>query len=239
MKIKVVNVIDEDFSNYKRASMTIGFPFCTFKCGRQVCQNGTLAAAPKIEIEAADLVERYMKNPITEAIIFQGLEPFDSPEVFDLVAEFRTGTETHVDAANVVGFEVFLVLYSLGRNSRAERTQISQIDRATATDSLVHLLLQSRKNGLDIVTSHGTFLRNVFNKFIQLDGCVRLDLTIKENDIGKHVFTGNYFVLKHSFEMFLRVNNCGTAEEPARFRISLLPLPDKFIFLVEIFHVFI
>ena len=93
MKIKVVNVIDEDFSNYKRASMTIGFPFCTFKCGRQVCQNGTLAAAPKIEIEAADLVERYMKNPITEAICFQGLEPFDSPEVFDLVAEFRDRTD--------------------------------------------------------------------------------------------------------------------------------------------------
>ena len=61
--------------------------------GRQVCQNGTLAAAPKIEIEAADLVERYMKNPITEAIIFQGLEPFDSPEVFDLVAEFRDKTD--------------------------------------------------------------------------------------------------------------------------------------------------
>lgn len=93
MKIKVVNVIDEDFSNYKRASMTIGFPNCTFKCGRQVCQNGTLANAPKVEIEAVDLVERYMKNPITEAICFQGLEPFDSPEVFDLVAEFRDKTD--------------------------------------------------------------------------------------------------------------------------------------------------
>lgn len=93
MKIKVVNVIDEDFSNYKRASMTIGFPNCTFKCGRQVCQNGTLANAQKVEIEAADLVERYMKNPITEAICFQGLEPFDSPEVFDLVAEFRDRTD--------------------------------------------------------------------------------------------------------------------------------------------------
>ena len=93
MKIKVVNVIDEDFSNYKRASMTIGFPNCSFKCGRQVCQNSTLANAPKFEIEAADLVERYMKNPITEAICFQGLEPFDSPEVFDLVAEFRDKTD--------------------------------------------------------------------------------------------------------------------------------------------------
>lgn len=93
MKIKVVNVIDEDFSNYKCASMTIGFPFCSFKCGRNVCQNRDLADAPLTEIEIEDLVKRYIDNPITEAICFQGLEPFDSPELLDLIEKFRQQTD--------------------------------------------------------------------------------------------------------------------------------------------------
>ena len=41
MKVTLVNLIDEDFSNYKEATMTIGFPFCTFKCGRE--HYGTIA----------------------------------------------------------------------------------------------------------------------------------------------------------------------------------------------------
>ena len=91
--MQVVSVIDEDFSNYKCPSMVIGFPTCSFKCGRRACQNRALANAPKVEIEAADLVERYLQNPITEAIVFGGLEPFDSPEMFDLVEAFRKRTD--------------------------------------------------------------------------------------------------------------------------------------------------
>ena len=47
-------LIDEDFINYKKPSMVLEFPYCTFKCdkecGRQVCQNSDLASAPNIEI---------------------------------------------------------------------------------------------------------------------------------------------------------------------------------------------
>ena len=76
--MKIKGLITEDFVNYKKASMTIIFPYCTFKCGEDYCQNSPLTKSPIIEISINDLVNRYINNPITEAVVMQGLEPFDS-----------------------------------------------------------------------------------------------------------------------------------------------------------------
>ena len=76
--MKIKGLITEDFVNYKKASMTIIFPYCTFKCGKDYCQNSSLAKSPIIEISVDDLINRYINNPITEAVVMQGLEPFDS-----------------------------------------------------------------------------------------------------------------------------------------------------------------
>ena len=77
-------IIDEDFINYKKPSMVIMCSTCSFKCdkecGEQVCQNSALATAPDIQIDNFSIVDRYLKNPITKAIVFSGLEPFDSFE---------------------------------------------------------------------------------------------------------------------------------------------------------------
>ena len=74
-------LIDEDFVNYKITSMFIGCHSCTFKCDRmsdkQVCQNGALANQPDIEISIDSIVNRYLKNSLSKAIVFGGLEPFD------------------------------------------------------------------------------------------------------------------------------------------------------------------
>lgn len=74
-------LVDEDFINYKITSMFVGCHSCTFKCdimsGKQVCQNGALANQADIEISIESLVERYLKNPISKAVVFGGLEPFD------------------------------------------------------------------------------------------------------------------------------------------------------------------
>lgn len=82
MKLKGVRM--EDFTNYKKPSMFLAFPSCSFKCeqecGMQVCQNGTLAQAPSIEIKPQELVDKYLSNPITSAIVCGGLEPFDDFE---------------------------------------------------------------------------------------------------------------------------------------------------------------
>ena len=92
--MKVKTIIDEDFSNYKKPCMLIGCPRCGFKCdkecGKQVCQNSALATAPDIEIKSSSIVERYLENDITQAICFQGLEPFDTWEdTWKLICEFR------------------------------------------------------------------------------------------------------------------------------------------------------
>ena len=80
----VKEIRDEDFTSYKKPSMVIGFPSCTFKCerecGQKMCQNSALAQAPNIEVNVDTLVNRYIKNPITKAVICAGLEPMDAFE---------------------------------------------------------------------------------------------------------------------------------------------------------------
>lgn len=80
--IELKGVIFEDFVNYKKPCMTLMFPKCSFKCekecGEAFCQNKGVAAAPSQTVVIDDLLEQYKANPITEAIVLQGLEPLDS-----------------------------------------------------------------------------------------------------------------------------------------------------------------
>lgn len=92
--VKIKGIIDEDFVNYKKPSMVVQFPKCSFKCdkecGKQVCQNSALATAPAVEISVFDLIDRYLSNHITRAIVLAGLEPFDSIEdVFLILNHMR------------------------------------------------------------------------------------------------------------------------------------------------------
>lgn len=92
--MKVKQIIFEDFVNYKKPSMFIGTSTCSFKCdkecGKPVCQNSELAKAPNIEIDDEEIIQRYLSNPITEAITIGGLEPFDSfNDLFAFIADFR------------------------------------------------------------------------------------------------------------------------------------------------------
>ena len=95
--MKVVNLIEESFTEYKRAHMLVGFPFCTFKCdrenGNQVCQNWELSKAKTVDVDPEDIVARYLSNDLTEAVVFAGLEPFDSfDDMLALVKAFRAQT---------------------------------------------------------------------------------------------------------------------------------------------------
>lgn len=92
--MKIIDIIDEDFINYKKPCMVIMMPFCTFKCdkecGKQVCQNSDLASAQKIDIPTKKIIQRYLNNPISEAIVFQGLEPMDSfYQLLNFIKKFR------------------------------------------------------------------------------------------------------------------------------------------------------
>ena len=87
--MRIKGLTDEDFVNYKVPSMFIIMPNCSFKCdhenGTQICQNLPLAMQPTHDIDYEYIVARYRRNPITNAIVFGGLEPFDS---FDELLEF-------------------------------------------------------------------------------------------------------------------------------------------------------
>lgn len=80
--MKILGIIDEDFVNYKKASMVIEFPYCSLKCdieyGQPICQNSPLLLEPVIDVSCEKIIERYINNPITEAVICQGMEPLDS-----------------------------------------------------------------------------------------------------------------------------------------------------------------
>ena len=75
--MELINILDEDFVNYKKPSMFLLFPKCSMKCGKR-CQNAALLQERTIDVRIDDIVERYMNNPITSAIVCGGLEPFDS-----------------------------------------------------------------------------------------------------------------------------------------------------------------
>ena len=97
----VKDIIDNDTINSKKISMFIIFPKCTFKCdkecGKQVCQNSTLALSPNIEIETSNIIKRYLDNPVSESIVCGGLEPFDSWEdLYTLVKAFRDHTDDFI-----------------------------------------------------------------------------------------------------------------------------------------------
>ena len=96
--IKIRGLIEEDFVNYKKPSMYIAFPYCTFKCdkecGYSVCQNSSLITNSEIiNIDEQEIINRYIDNPITTSIVISGLEPFDSyKDLFILIKAFREKT---------------------------------------------------------------------------------------------------------------------------------------------------
>lgn len=105
----IKGIIDEDFINYKKPSMVIEFPYCSFKCdkecGQQVCQNSSLVKAENIDINPIQLVHRYLTNPITKAIVCQGLEPFDSFEdLLEIIQELRHNYLNNDDVVIYTGY---------------------------------------------------------------------------------------------------------------------------------------
>lgn len=96
--MKIKGLISEDFVNYKKPAMTIMFPHCNgFKCGAEYCQNSPLSKAEDIEMDIADIVIRYLNNPITESVVMQGLEPFDSwDDLIEFAKQLRESTDDDI-----------------------------------------------------------------------------------------------------------------------------------------------
>lgn len=89
--MRVKTIVDEDFTNYKKPAMFIGTISCGGKCCIEagiplsVCQNDGWRASAPISFDDEQLCIRYLNNPLTESIVFGGLEPL---EQFDELRSF-------------------------------------------------------------------------------------------------------------------------------------------------------
>lgn len=94
MTIELKGIIDVDTVNYRKICMVLEFPKCNFKCdrdcGQRVCQNSALAQASNIKYDVWNIIDNYLHNPLTEAIVCQGLEPFDTlGQLYIFIDAFR------------------------------------------------------------------------------------------------------------------------------------------------------
>ncbi len=104
-KISLSGISDEDFVNYRVPSMTLIFPKCSFKCGVEYCQNSILSKTIPTIVNIDDICRRYLNNPITESIVCQGLEPFDSfDELYELIWTFRIHFDCRDDIVIYTGY---------------------------------------------------------------------------------------------------------------------------------------
>lgn len=92
----VKDIVDENFQDYKKTSMFICTTTCTGKCWKElglncsICQNQNIMQQPSYDIANEKIVDRYMNNNITKAIIIGGLEPFDQFEdMIEFIKTFR------------------------------------------------------------------------------------------------------------------------------------------------------
>lgn len=110
--MRIRNLMDQDIVNYKKTSMFIATCYCDFKCCKQlnldicICQNSPIAQSKIINIENQRLVRRYLKNKLTNAIVFGGLQPmmqFD--QLVQLIDCFRTQTQDDIVIYTGYNFE--------------------------------------------------------------------------------------------------------------------------------------
>lgn len=94
--MQVKDIVELDYSNYKKASMFIATCKCDWKCcieqniDKSICQNSAIATQKNIEIPIEEIFNRYSLNPLTKAIVIGGLEPFlQFKEIYNLIKYFR------------------------------------------------------------------------------------------------------------------------------------------------------
>lgn len=92
----IKDIKDEDFTNYKKASMFIATSKCNWKCCTEqgldvsICQNSAISQQENIDISVDEIFHRYINNPMTKAMVIGGLEPImQFWDLLELVTYFR------------------------------------------------------------------------------------------------------------------------------------------------------
>lgn len=95
--------MDEDIVNYKKTAMFVATCFCDFKCCKElnldicICQNSPIAKTKIVDMPNEKIIKRYLKNKLTKAIVFGGLEPFKQyEELIEFIKEFRDKSDDDI-----------------------------------------------------------------------------------------------------------------------------------------------
>lgn len=108
--MKIKGLTDEDFVNYKYPSMYICANTCDFKCDKEngvsCCQNSSLASEHYLNVPDDLIIQRYIANKITKAIVFGGLEPFEQfEELYAFIKKLRTEYHCNDTVVIYTGFD--------------------------------------------------------------------------------------------------------------------------------------
>lgn len=94
--MEVLRLVDERLSDYRLPTLMIAVLSCDWKCAREagfsasLCQNHNLEGTEPLVISPQEIFEVYSHNPITQGILFGGLEPFlQFDEMMDVIRYFR------------------------------------------------------------------------------------------------------------------------------------------------------
>lgn len=107
--VTLKGIKEEDFANYKKISLFLAFPFCSFKCckeaGCDICQNSSLAKMDNYQVDTENLIKNYLNNKMSEAIVFGGLEPFDSfSDMISIISLLRNKYQCQDDIVIYTGY---------------------------------------------------------------------------------------------------------------------------------------
>ena len=129
---KIKDIIDEDYINYYKPSMFIATNTCNFKCEFEdelnlvKCQNSSIINQPTYTENIQKLINRYMNNILTHAIVFGGLEPLDQlEELLSFIDKFRNVSQddiviytgyTEDEVKNIKYLDMNIFEYLLSKN---------------------------------------------------------------------------------------------------------------------------
>lgn len=97
-------IINEDFTDYKKPSMFIACPRCNMKCGAEYCQNNPLLKESDYDIDNDKIIKDYLDNNLTQAIVFGGLEPMDSKDLWFFILKLRREYHCYDDIVIYTGY---------------------------------------------------------------------------------------------------------------------------------------
>lgn len=109
--MRVKQILEEDFVNYKKPAMFIGTASCSGKCCMEanlpftICQNDELRRRDAINVSDAEICRRYLSNEITSAIVFGGLEPLEqTDEIVHFISMLRENEGCDDDVVIYTGY---------------------------------------------------------------------------------------------------------------------------------------